>query len=100
MPVTSCKLTISPGWNQCFDSILEPSSGQHQTIDVHLMTKIANRQKKKLINTVNYIKKPLETNLVKLKQNCESNIFLKLSALLIRSREKRRECIGKGKGNL
>ena len=26
IPVTSCKLTISPGWNQCFDSILEPSS--------------------------------------------------------------------------
>ena len=64
------------------------------------MTKIANRQKKKLINTVNYIKKPLETNFVKLKQNCESSIFLKLSTLLIRSREKRRECIGKGKGKL
>ena len=30
IPVTSCKHTISPGWNQCFDSILEPSSGQHQ----------------------------------------------------------------------
>ena len=30
IPVTSCKLTISPGWSQCFDSILEPSSGQHQ----------------------------------------------------------------------
>ena len=29
IPVTSCKLTISPGWSQCFDSILEPSSGQH-----------------------------------------------------------------------
>ena len=53
--------------------------------------------KKKLINTVNYIKKPLETNLVKLEQNRESNIVLKLSTLLIRSREKRRECIGKGK---
>ena len=24
--VTLCKLTISPGWSQCFDSILEPSS--------------------------------------------------------------------------
>ena len=30
MPLTSWKLTISPGWSQCFDSILEPSSGQHQ----------------------------------------------------------------------
>ena len=30
IPVTSCKLTTSPGWSQCFDSILEPSSGQHQ----------------------------------------------------------------------
>ena len=30
IPVTSCKLTISPGWSQCFDSILQPSSGQHR----------------------------------------------------------------------
>ena len=30
IPVTSCKLTISPGWSQCFDSILEPSSWKHQ----------------------------------------------------------------------
>ena len=30
IPVTSWRLTISPGWSQCFDSILEPSSGQHQ----------------------------------------------------------------------
>ena len=33
IPVTSCKLTISPGWSQCFDSILEPSSGQHNNIE-------------------------------------------------------------------
>ena len=64
------------------------------------MTKIENRQKKKSINTVSYTKKPLETNLVKLKQNCENNIFLKLSTFLIRSRGKRRECTGKGKGKL
>ena len=36
IPVTSCKLTISPGWNQCFDSILEPSSGSNITAIVKL----------------------------------------------------------------
>ena len=35
IPVTSCKLTISPGWSQCFDSILEPSSGQHNDDNQH-----------------------------------------------------------------
>ena len=38
-----------------------------------------------------------EKNLVKLKQNCESNIFLKLSTLLIRSREKKERMYWKRK---
>ena len=64
------------------------------------MTKIAIREKRKLIKYRKLYQEALRNQLSQTETKLPKQHFVKLSTFLIRSREKRRECIGKGKGKL